>query len=202
MQAAVSDREVIKLLLDLKDGWGDKSQTEMREVYKKMVDLSRSAESSSKGCDTLLPLDLTACIYPANTPLTCRRFLSLVSPDSPHSPSEDDMFSSDLGDDQLKKTFGMVKHRGLLNGKMMVLQSGSDQSVPDWVDKEQLLSRFSNAAEHGGEAQIWDHEHSGVIPHASHALSNDDQAEPRKELCRRVLGFLHVLEKESLPSLS
>ena len=201
MQAAVSDREVVKLLLDLKDGWGDKTQKEMQEVYTKMVDLSREAERNGSASDTLLPLELTACIYPGNTPITCRRFLSLVSPESPGSPSEDDMFSSDLDDSQLSKTFGMIRQRGLLNGKLMVMQSGADQSVPEWVDKETLLSRFRDAAEHGGEFQIWDNQHSGIIPNASHALSNDDQAEPRQDLCRRVLGFLDRLEKESLPLL-
>jgi pimeloyl-ACP methyl ester carboxylesterase len=202
MQAAVSDREVIKLLLDLKDGWGDKTQEEMKQIYEKMVNLSREAEAKGAASDTLLPLELTACIYPANTPLTCRRFLSLVSPESPEKPSEDDMFSSDLDDAQLDKTFGMIRQRGLLNGKMMVIQSGADQSVPEWVDKEQLLSRFRSAAEHGGEIQIWDDKHSGVIPHASHALSNDDQAESRRDLCRRVLGFLEVLEQEGIPTLN
>lgn len=199
MQAAVSDREVIELLLELKDGWGDKTQEQMKELYEKMVSVSREAERKGNASDTLLPLELTASIYPANTPLTCRRFLSLVSPGSPQFPSEDDMFSSDLSDNQLSKTFGMIRQRGLLNGKILLLSSGADQSVPEWVDKEKLLSRWKNAAEHGGEIQIWDDEHSGVIPHASHALSNDDQAEPRQDLCRRVLGFLKLLEKERLP---
>jgi pimeloyl-ACP methyl ester carboxylesterase len=201
LQAAVSDREVIKLLLELKDGWGDKTQDEMKQVYDKLVSVSREAEQAGSDLDTLLPLNLTACIYPSNTPLTCRRFLSLVSPESPAYPSEDDMFSSDLSDEQLSKTFGMIRQRGLLNGKLMVVQSGADQSVPEWIDKEKLLARFRNAAEHGGEAQLWDVENSGVIPNASHALSNDDQAEPRKDLCGRVLRFLSVLEKEGVPSI-
>ena len=199
MQAAVSDREVVKLLLEMKDGWGDKTQKEMKDIYNELVSLSQQAEQEDKACDTLLPLDLTACIYPANTPLTCRRFLSLVSPSSPEHPSEDDMFSSDLSDAQLATTFGMIRQRGLLTGKLMVMQSGADQSVPEWVDKQALLSRFRNAAEHGGEFQNWDDKHSGIIPKASHALSNDDQAEPRRDLCQRVLGFLALLEKEGLP---
>ena len=202
MQAAVSDREVIKLLLELKDGWGDKTQEQMKALYDRLVNLSKEAERQGDANDKLLPLHDTSCIYPGNTPLTARRFLSLVSPTSPDAPSEDDMFSSDLSDAQLSRTFGKIQERGLLRGKMMLMQSGADQSVPEWVDKEKLLSRFKNAAEHGGEFQLWDDEHSGVIPRASHALSNDDQAEPRQDLCRRVLGFLNLLEKESFLGIS
>jgi hypothetical protein len=194
MQAAVSDREVIQLLLNLKDGWGDKNQSELRALYEEMVAKARKAESSEQLSDTLMPLDMTACIYPSNNPISCRRFLSLVSPKSPQSPSEDDVFSSDLGDEQLRGTFGMIKERGLLNGKLLVLSSGADQSVPDWVDKEGLLSRWKNITNHGGKEQIWDDVHSGVIPGASHALSNDDQVGPRKDLVRRVMGYLRLSE--------
>ncbi|KAL3258698.1 hypothetical protein ABHI18_005827 [Aspergillus niger] len=143
----------------------------------------------------MLPLSLTSHIYPANTPLSARRFLSLVSPESPQSPREDDLFSSDIGEEQLAKTFGMIKQQGLLKDKLLVLYCGADQSVPDWVDKEKLLSKWRNAADHNGRFQVWDQEHSGIIPEASHALSNDGQAEPRKELARRVLGYLQRLEK-------
>ncbi|GCB17154.1 UPF0613 protein PB24D3.06c [Aspergillus awamori] len=143
----------------------------------------------------MLPLSLTSHIYPANTPLSARRFLSLVSPESPQSPREDDLFSSDIGEEQLAKTFGMIKQQGLLKDKLLVLYCGADQSVPDWVDKEKLLSKWRNAADHNGKFQVWDQEHSGIIPGASHALSNDGQAEPRKELARRVLGYLQRLEK-------
>lgn len=121
--------------------------------------------------------------------------MSLISPESPKAPREDDMFSSDLGDEQLSKTFGMIKTQGLLKGKLLVLFSGADQAVPDWVDKEKLLQRWKNVTDHGGKDQIWDEEYSGLIPGASHALSNDDQAEPRKDLVRRVLGYVHQLEQ-------
>jgi pimeloyl-ACP methyl ester carboxylesterase len=196
MQAPVSDREVIHLLLSFKDGWGDLNQSELRALYDKMVSISKEAEKNGKAGDTLLPLEMTACIYPSNTPITCRRFLSLVSPESPQTPSEDDLFSSDLSDEQLEKTFGMVNERGLLNGKLLALSSGSDQSVPEWVDKEKLLVRWRAATNHGDKYQIWDQDHSGVIPGASHALSNDDQAEPRKDLVRRITGYLYTSEKD------
>lgn len=194
MQAPVSDREGILSVLE--EGIGGKSPSEVRAAYEKMKAMAMEAAHRDPSIDTLLPLSLTAQIgYPANIPISCRRLMSLISPDSPQSPQEDDLFSSDLSDEQLRKTFGMIKQQALLNYKLVILFSGADQSVPDWVDKENLLSRWKNAADHNGEAQIWDQEFSAVIPGASHALSNDDQAAPRKDLVERVLGFLNVLEK-------
>ncbi|KAL5356255.1 hypothetical protein BJX96DRAFT_142557 [Aspergillus floccosus] len=194
MQAPVSDREAIQWVL--KWGIGDRTPEDCREAYDKMVAIARGAEDypNTAGFDVMLPLELTSTIYPANTSISCRRFLSLVSPESPQHPREDDLFSSDLRDQELEKTFGMIHERGLLRGRMMVLISGADQAMPDWVDKEKHLVRWKNATDRNGQTAIWDQEHSGIIPNASHALSNDDQAEPRKYLVEKVLGFLRPLE--------
>jgi pimeloyl-ACP methyl ester carboxylesterase len=195
MQAPVSDREAIFWVL--KWGIGDTTPEKARAVYDEMESLAREAVARDSKHDTMLPLELTSMIYPANTPISCRRFLSLVSPESPQSPQEDDLFSSDLSDAHFGKTFGMIHERGLLNHKLMVLISGKDQSIPDWVDKDKMLARWKNATDHNGKYQIWDDKHTGVIPNASHALSNDDQAEPRKFLVERVLGYLKTAaEKE------
>ncbi|GFF38475.1 UPF0613 protein PB24D3.06c [Aspergillus lentulus] len=193
MQAPVSDREAIQWVLA--EGFGDKTPAEIRPVFEKLTVMAREATRDAEACtDVLLPLAMTSLVYPAHTPLSARRFLSLTSPESPLSPSEDDLFSSDLSDEQLGKTFGMIREQGLLRGKLMVLFSGADQSVPAWVDKERLLSRWRKATDHNGEAEIWD-DNSGTIPNASHALSNDDQAEPRKFLVDKVLGYLSALVK-------
>ncbi|KAL2200114.1 hypothetical protein P885DRAFT_28032 [Corynascus similis CBS 632.67] len=200
MQAPVSDREAIHLIM--RDGFLGRTPAELRETYGRLVAMARDAVARDPGCDSMLPIPLTSQFgYPRNTPVSCRRFLSLVSPDSPASPAEDDTFSSDLGDDQLAATFGMIRKRGLLKHKLMVLMSGADQAVPDWVDKEALLERWRQATDRDGSkgdgtgAQIWDRERSGLIPGASHALSNDDQAEPRAFLVRKVLSYLEDLEK-------
>ncbi|TID23426.1 hypothetical protein E2P81_ATG02997 [Venturia nashicola] len=195
MQAAVSDREAIQWCLET--GIGGKSPAEIRAVYDKMRALAKEAARHHQATDTILPMWMTGQIYPSNTPISCRRFLSLVSPESPQAPSEDDLFSSDLSDAQLAKTFGMVKEQGLLKYKLMVLLSGADQSVPDWVDKEQILERWRNATDHNGKFAIWDQEHTAIVPGASHALSNDDQEEPRKFLVGKVMGYLQALEKSS-----
>jgi hypothetical protein len=193
MQAPVSDREAIQWVLA--EGLGDKTPAEIRPVFEKLTAMAREAARNADACtDVLLPLAMTSLVYPAHTPLSARRFLSLTSPESPLSPSEDDLFSSDLSDEQLGKTFGKIKEQGLLRGKLMVLFSGADQSVPAWVDKEALLSRWRKATDHDGEAEIWDG-NSAIIPDASHALSNDDQAEPRKFLVDKVLRYLSALVK-------
>jgi hypothetical protein len=195
MQAPVSDREA--LLWVVKEGFLGRTPEELKQTFDKLVALAREGVSrGDQTADSMLPIELTRQFgYSNNTPISCRRFLSLASPDSPRKPGEDDMFSSDLPDEQIARTFGMVGPRGLLKFKLMVLMSGRDQAVPSWVDKEALLARWRDAADRGGTYQVWDRERSGLIPNASHALSDDDQAEPRAFLCKRVLDYLAELER-------
>ncbi|KAL1841787.1 hypothetical protein VTJ49DRAFT_6625 [Mycothermus thermophilus] len=194
MQAPVSDREALKWVV--KEGFLGRTPEEMKESFDELVRLAREGlKNEDPTADCMLPIPLTRQFgYPGNTPISCRRWLSLASPDSPRSPGEDDMFSSDLGDEQIARTWGMVGPRGLLGFKLMVLMSGRDQAVPGWVDKEKLLARWRDAADRGGAYKVWDRERSGLIPNASHALSDDDQAEPRQFLCRRILDYLDELE--------
>ena len=194
MQAPVSDREAIHWVLE--KGIGSKKASDCREAYEKLIAIAQEEARNNRACDTLLPLDITSQLgYPASHPVSCRRFLSLVSPDSPNTPQEDDLFSSDISDEQLDKTFGMIHERALLRYKLLVMPSGADQAVPDWIDKAELLARWQKAADRNGSAQIWDTENSGPIPNASHALSNDDQAEPRQYLVEKVQNYLRGLEK-------
>ena len=197
MQAPVSDREAIRWVLHW--GIGGRTPCEVRVIYDKLEAMAReSVQRDDRAFDTMLPISLTSQIgYPANTPISCRRFLSLVSPDSPQSPQEDDLFSSDLSDEHFNQTFGMIKQQNLLKHKLMVLISGADQSIPDWVNKEEMLVRWRKATDGNRENPIWDQAHSAVMPGASHALSNDDQAEPRKFLTEKVMGYLDELEKSS-----
>ncbi len=186
MQAPVSDREA--LLWVVEEGFGDKTPSEMRVIYERMEAMAKDAARRDEPNDIILPLSITSHIY-SQHPDQRAKVPEPRQPESPQSPSEDDLFSSDLSDEQLRKTFGAVHQQGLLKHKLMVLMSGADQSVPAWVDKDKLLSRWQNATDRNGEFQIWDQERSGQIPGASHALSNDDQAEPRKFLVNKVLGF-------------
>ncbi|OAA75331.1 hypothetical protein LEL_07319 [Akanthomyces lecanii RCEF 1005] len=195
MQAPVSDREAI--LSVLRDGFAGRSADELKAIWGKAEHFAKSAvKSESQSIDTLIPLWMTAPVY-SNVPISCRRFLSLTSPDSPQEPGADDMFSSDLSNEELGKTFGMVAERGLLKSKLMVLMSGRDLAVPDWVDKEQLLLRWKCAANKTFPGQTWDESHSGIIPGASHALSDPDQAEPRRWLANKILSYLGTIDGQS-----
>lgn len=201
MQAPVSDREAIHWVLE--KGIGGRDPKDCRAAYEKLIVIAREAVKDDRPYDTLLPLDITTQLgYPAGHPVSCRRFLSLVSPDSPNTPQEDDLFSSDISDEQLKSTFGMIHERALLRYKLLVMPSGADQAVPDWVDKAATLARWKNAVDRNGLSQIWDAENSGPIPNASHALSNDDQAEPREYLVGKVQNYLNGLEKALIPASS
>ncbi|KAJ3495718.1 hypothetical protein NLG97_g3187 [Lecanicillium saksenae] len=194
MQAPVSDREAIMLVL--RDGFAGRSPEELKAIWSQAEEFSEAVmKNEPQFIDTIIPLWMTAPIY-SNIPISVRRFLSLTSPDSPHRPGEDDMFSSDLPDDALGNTFGMITDRGLLKYKLMVLMSGSDSAVPNWVDKDELLSRWKAAADKSQLGSIWDDAHSGIIPDASHALSDPDQAEPRKWLANRILSYLDTLESK------
>jgi len=193
MQAPVSDRQAIQWIMY--EGFMGHSPAEMKNTYDTLVSMAKDAAKTDTKYETILPMSLTSYFGYGNTPITARRFLSLVSPDSPQSPREDDLFSSDLTDERLDETFGIIARRGLLRQKLMVLMSGADQAVPDWVDKNKLLARWKESADNGGKTRIWDDEHSGIIPGASHALSNDDQAEPRRWLVGRMMGYLDEVVK-------
>ena len=196
LQAPVSDRE--GLLLGFQSGTATDSPAELSSIYARLVDTAKRACSDDNSMNVLLPLSLTSRLgFPADTAISCRRFLSLVSPDSPEQPSEDDLFSSDLTDDRLHETFGMIASRGLLRSKLLVLYSGRDQYVPEWVDKASLLQRWKNVTGNNSKEQIWDAKYSGVIPGASHSLNGDEEEEPRRDLVARVIAYLKNMEKGS-----
>ncbi|KAL4879112.1 hypothetical protein BJY04DRAFT_220477 [Aspergillus karnatakaensis] len=197
MQAPVSDREAIQLVLS--QGWMGRTSAQVKEIYNKLEEIAYEAVANNpdKGFDVLLPIHMTGVIgYPGNVPLSARRFLSLVSPKTPAEPGEDDLFSSDLGEESLRNTWGKIREGGLLGGRLLVLASGADQSVPEWVDKEKVLDRWRGVLDGDcgdSKEKVWD-ERSGIVPDASHALSNDDQAEPRRNLVERVMGYLRGVE--------
>ncbi|KAL5040988.1 hypothetical protein BDW71DRAFT_192659 [Aspergillus fruticulosus] len=195
MQAPVSDRQAIQTVL--KEGNERHSAEYMRKIVNDAVAYAKNhTYEDYDSLDTIIPLPITAAIgYPASTAVSSRRFLSLTSPDSPASPGEDDLFSSDLTDERLQKTFGMVRHRGVLRGEkgLLVLYSGKDPSVPAFVDKEGLLRRWRRATDGEAERAYW-HDESGIIPGATHTLEGPRQVEQRKELVRRVRVFLADVE--------
>ncbi|KAI5298624.1 hypothetical protein KEM56_003902 [Ascosphaera pollenicola] len=132
-------------------------------------------------------------MFPPCTPLTARRFLSLASPDSPLKPEADDLFSSDLTEERLQETFGVVAKRGTLRASMLILFGGNDEYVPPTVDKEKLVSRWEAVVKKSSpEKNIWASE-SGIVPGATHALDDESLVGPRRDIAERVRSFLSKL---------
>lgn len=182
MQAPVSDREAVLYIMKT-----SQESNEVRGVYDQLVSSARRLPWTDDKIDTILPMNMTAKLgLPGDAPLSARRFLSLLSPDSPESPAPDDLFSSDLSDKRHQETFGQIGARGLLQSKLLILYSGSDEYCPPWVNKEQLIERWKKATEAGGGA--FD-ENSGVVPQASHNV----KAEGQQDLIDRVLRYLQTL---------
>ncbi|KAL1965342.1 hypothetical protein VTN77DRAFT_5779 [Rasamsonia byssochlamydoides] len=196
LQAPVSDREAVAE--GQINGTEKLSGNEFATSFLQLVDMARRVTyADGNKMDVLLPLNMTAKLgYPPDVPISARRFLSLTSPDSPENPREDDLFSSDLPDKRLQETFGMIATRDLLRSKLLVLYSGNDQYCPEKVDKEELLRRWK-AATNKTIREVWDDEHSGVIPGATHNLEGEGEAEARRDLVSRVMGYLNDVEKLS-----
>lgn len=194
LQAPVSDRQA--LLESINAGNENDSSETLKELYTDLVKIAKTSADFNKA-EFLLPLSRTKRVGGwEDVPLSSKRFLSVASPDSPESPMEDDLFSSDLHDDRLRQTFGMVGPRGLLRKSLLVIPGGADEFAPTWMDKEQLLQRWEAATRQGaGENdQIWDI-NSGIIVGAKHSPQGESEAEPRRELVSRVSTFLQGLEQ-------
>lgn len=168
IQAPVSDREAIEMVL------GPENLSRICSIAQAMLD-------SGDGEEILSTKTRPNFLAPA--PVTARRWLSLTSPGH---DGDDDYFSSDLGDEQLLKSFGALPEYSPL----CMLMSGSDQFVPKGIDKEALLRRWIEIVK-CGKGKVHE-EHSGVIEGATHDLA-DNSEEVIGELVTRVLGFLENL---------
>ncbi|KAJ5239791.1 hypothetical protein N7468_004410 [Penicillium chermesinum] len=179
LQAPVSDREAVAHLIKMAD-----KPNEARGAYEQLVSAAKRQPWTDDKKDCILPLKLTSQLgLPGHAPISARRFLSLLSPDSPEHPEQDDLFSSDLTDKRHKETFGQIAARGLLRSKLLVLYSGSDEYCPPSVDKTRLLERWKQATEDGGAS--WD-ENSGIVPGATHNARDEGQ----EDLIGRVVRYL------------
>lgn len=112
-----------------------------------MIDLASTMISEGRGSE-LMPreADTTA-------PITALRYHSLCS-----YMGDDDMFSSDLSDDQLRMRLGHLS-----NTPCQVIYSMADEYVPEYVDKKALAERLCRAM--GGAEKV-------EIEYGNHSLSN------------------------------
>jgi len=168
LQGGISDRE--GLVAFLPDG-----------IYENSVKLSKEWMAQGRG-EEILPTDATADFF--GSPVSARRWLSLLSPDK---DSEEDLFSSDLPISKFQSTFGKLKKETPL----LILFGEEDEYVPFDVDKQKLVSTWTNIVKESGG--IVDEEFGGIIPGATHNLGGSDDGVV-KDLIRRVNGFLGKVE--------
>ncbi|CAF2341318.1 hypothetical protein HID58_038925 [Brassica napus] len=144
LQAPVSDREYKATLPET---------PALIDLAAKMISEGRAEE--------LMPKEADPC-----APISAYRYHSLCA-----YMGDDDMFSSDLSDDQLKTRLGHMA-----NTPCQVIFSMGDEYVPDYVDKKALVNRLSKAM--GGAEKV-------EIEHGNHSLSNRVH-----EAVQAIIGFV------------
>ncbi|OMO85378.1 hypothetical protein COLO4_21645 [Corchorus olitorius] len=112
-----------------------------------MIDLASSMIKEGRGSEFMPREAEPSC------PITAYRYNSLCA-----YMGDDDMFSSDLNDDQLKMRLGHMA-----NTPCQVIFSMADEYVPEYVDKKALVERLCRAM--GGAEKV-------EIEHGNHSLSN------------------------------
>ncbi|XP_076952733.1 UPF0613 protein PB24D3.06c-like [Bidens hawaiensis] len=112
-----------------------------------MIDLASKLIAEGRGSE-LMPRESNP-----DSPITAYKFHSLWA-----YMGDDDMFSSDLSDDQLKQRIGHM-----CNTPCQVIFSMADEYVPDYVDKKALVQRLCKAL--GGAEKV-------EIEWGNHSLSN------------------------------
>ena len=172
-QGSVSDRETLTMSLP-------------HAEYEAACQHAQKYIDEGRGED-ILPFSITESSF-TSAPVSAKRFLSLASPGPLHA-GEDDYFSSDLADERLEKTFGVLRSTGT---RICFLFSGSDQYVPDSVDKVKMVERWHDYVRNG--SSVVD-EASGVVDGATHTLSEGGKG--LEDLVKRVIGFLERLESAS-----
>ena len=111
-------------------------------------------------------------------PITASRYLSLLDVNG-----EDDFFSSDLTDEQLRERLGHVSQRGR-RLDLIAVYSGKDEYVPSFVDKDILLKRLVKAMNNDNVEDDEDDAESGeckggnarglMLEDANHNLSESE----------------------------
>ncbi|KAJ4882497.1 alpha/beta-Hydrolases superfamily protein [Raphanus sativus] len=144
LQAPVSDREYRATLPET---------PALIDLAAKMISQGRAEELMPREADP-------------SAPISAYRYHSLCA-----YMGDDDMFSSDLSDDQWKTRLGHMA-----NTPCQVIFSMGDEYVPDYVDKKALVNRLSKAM--GGAEKV-------EIEHGNHSLSNRVH-----EAVQAIIGFV------------
>ncbi|WOK95549.1 UPF0613 protein PB24D3.06c [Canna indica] len=144
LQAPVSDREYRATLPET---------AEMIDLAAKMISEGREMDLMPRKADP-------------SAPITAHRYHSLCA-----YMGDDDMFSSDLSDDQLRLRLGHMS-----STPCQIIFSMADEYVPDYVDKKALVERLCRAI--GGAEKV-------EIEWGNHSLSNRVQ-----EAVQAIMDFV------------
>nr|AFK45298.1 unknown [Lotus japonicus] len=125
-----------------------------------MIDLAAKLISEGRGSE-LMPREADP-----SAPITAYRYHSLCSYNG-----DDDLFSSDLSDDQLRMRLGHMS-----STHCQVIFSMADEYVPEYVDKKALVERLCRAM--GGAEKV-------EIEYGNHSLSNRVE-----EAVQAIIDFL------------
>ncbi|KAI4166211.1 MAG: hypothetical protein LQ342_000097 [Letrouitia transgressa] len=169
LQAPVSDREAMRIVLS-------------EDEYQQSVETAQQWVHDGKGED-VLPSTIAFPVFGARC--TANRWLSLASPGPEHA-GEDDLFSSDFGDERVERVFGKA---GKQKARLLILYSSHDRSVPDTVDKAALVKRWGICfVAAGGSLDAG----SGILEGAGHTVK--EKGEVLENFTVRVVGFLERVQ--------
>ncbi|CEP22847.1 unnamed protein product [Cyberlindnera jadinii] len=158
LQASVSDREAMEMSM------GHEELGRINEAILKLQE--------AHGAEYIIPREYSDKFFGA--PMTCYRWLSMSL-----KGGDDDYFSSDLSDEQLRSTFGKV------DKPLAFLYSGDDEFVPSTVDKQSLVEHWSSFV----PSQYLSKE-SKVVPGATHNCGSKSKPESFSVLNESVSNFL------------
>ncbi|KAI9794978.1 MAG: hypothetical protein M1835_006202 [Candelina submexicana] len=175
IQAPVSDREAMEFIMD-------------PEVSRRSAELAKKMVAEGNG-EEIVPSNVTGEIF--GTPCCARRWLSLASPDH---DGDEDYYSSDLPLERLQSTFGKIPK----SSPLCILYSGKDQSVPQGLNKQELVRKWIGIVHDGGG--LVDEDSSGIVEGASHNLMGDPE-EVVNRLVERVVKYLRRLDNGDLGTL-
>jgi alpha-beta hydrolase superfamily lysophospholipase len=166
LQAPVSDREGLPAIMTSEE------HAEIIRTAEEYIQDGRAQDA--------LPASVSGT-YLGRLPISAYRWQSLLK-----KAGDDDYFSSDLSENELKKTFGAFpSHTSLL-----ILFSGADEHVPKSVDVEALMERWGQVVQSTGGLLS---SASGILSHAHHNLEQDSE-EVVQDLVRRVVAFTKELD--------
>lgn len=161
LQAGVSDRDATVLNI------GEARWKETLEDAQKLVDAGKGDQVMSPAHSKIMH----------GTPVSASRYLAVNAP-----RGDDDFFSLDLPDSDLKGSFGKVKT------PLLFLMSGADAFVDPKADKSAIVKRYESFT----DSAYWS-PHSGVVEGASHNIGRDSAETAVDEVVDRVEKFVESL---------